>query len=201
MSAVTISTVGSKVHAVTPYNTLFVAAARRLAGTWHAPTWVFDARDEDRVRKMCMKYFGSDGRLIDTCTVRVVLDETVSSSRAPITLNGRPIAAALDRDSGARIGENVVLLEGSFGSGGSRNHWTTCVKRGGATVLLRDFPRAAALSLIETPRAGFTVTLEEEVAPINVSELMHEREKLTARIAEIDALIERASSEVPRPTE
>lgn len=186
---VSITTTDSQVRVRSPYNTWFAPAARKLGGNWVEPDWVFDRRDEDRVRALCLQLYGTDGFRSDLCTVRVTYDADERELQGPLTVNGRIVAQARGRDSGARLGEGVVLLSGSFTSGGSMKNWTTRAGSGGAVVLVRDFPRAAAEAL-----AGSDVTIEPEAPLIDREALAAERERLVARLAEIDALLTTVSA-------
>lgn len=172
------------VHA--PYNTIFIAAAKRLGGKWVTPNWVFDIRDEGRVRELCMQIYGSDGRVQDLCTVRAELDSSSKNYAGPIEIAGRTVARAYGRDSGAKLGEGIVLLKGGFDSGGSVKNWKTITKDG-TVVLVRDFPRAIAQKMIED---GATwLSIEPEAPVINHDTLRAERTRLFARIAEIDEIL------------
>lgn len=191
MSKITITATGNMVAVNAPYNSEFISAAKRLGGRWNAPEWVFDARDEARVRALLIECYGTDGEVADLVTIRIEWTENESAKRASIEANGRTIARADGRDSGARLGDGVVLLDGEFGSGGSRANWTTTA-RAGTVVLVRDFPRAAAEALVAAPGRGRQYSIEPEApeAPVvDADALRAERERLVARIAEIDALL------------
>jgi DNA repair protein RadC len=47
-----------------PYHPNFPARARGLGGTWDAArrVWLFDAREEDRVKSLCREIYGTDGK-------------------------------------------------------------------------------------------------------------------------------------------
>lgn len=194
MSAgVSISKTGSSVRVVAPYNKGFVDDARLLAGRWEKPAWVFDALVETQVREACMSWYGSDGVITRTCTVRVNFPPHFSKN-GPIRLGGRPIAEAIGRAAGVTLGRDVILLSGGFGSAGSYAHPRTVVDEEGATVLLRDFPTARAELLIAKPQRGIVVTIVPEVA-MDAEALTAERGRLMARLAEIDALLKDAEEQ------
>lgn len=46
-----------------PYNTYFIDGARTLSGKFKKPEWVFDLRDEQSVRELCMEAYGPVPRL------------------------------------------------------------------------------------------------------------------------------------------
>lgn len=184
----TKSVTGDTFPVTAPYNSEFISAAKRLGGRWDAPEWVFDARDEARVRALLIECYGTDGEIADLVTIRIEWTENESAKRASIEANGRTIARADGRDSGARLGDGVVLLDGEFGSGGSRANWTTTA-RAGTVVLVRDFPRAAAQALVAAPGRERQYSIEPEAPAVDADALRAERERLVARIAEIDKLL------------
>jgi len=179
---VTITTTDTQIAVVAPYNPEFVDAARRIAGKWHAAdkSWRFDIRDEARVRELCQTIYGSDGRTQDLVTVRVRFEKAAAVRCGPIAVAGRTIARAFGRDGGAKLGDGVILESGGFRSGGSVKNWETQVVDGTA-VLVRDFPRATAEQL------GLDIV--DEAPVIDRVALQAERDRLVARIAEIDALL------------
>jgi hypothetical protein len=203
MNNTTITTTDTQITVTGPYNSEFIAKARRLAGKWHAPSWVFDIRDENAVRAACLKCYGTDGHTTDLVDVRVTIPHDgrgVGGARGPIELFGRTLARAFGRDSGAKLGDGVVVEAGGFGSGGSMKNWTTTVKDD-TVVVLRDVSRA----LVDAhDNDDFIVAIIGGAAPDNrdllVAErrtlLMAERRKLLDRVAEINALLD-LSNECP----
>lgn len=181
------------IRVVSPYLPAFVAAAKRLGGRWQAPAWVFDVRDEPRVREICLQHYGTDGAPAagPVVTLRVVFEADYGEYNAPIRVAGREIAKALGRDSGATLGDGVVVLEGTFTSGGSMKNWKTLVGSKGATILLRDVPAVWVDRLAkDLPDGVVSVTVEQEEPVIDRTALAEERARLMARLAEIDKLLE-----------
>lgn len=164
-NAITCTVLDGRVQVESPYNAGFVVAAKRLAGKWAAPAWVFDARNEAAVRSALRRWYGTDGTApADTVSIQVALGEDDSVCRGPVQIAGRTIARAAGRDSGARLGDGVVLLRGGFDSGGSVKNWCTNV-RADTAVLLHDIPRVMARKLAEDPSQGVTIVSEEPEAP------------------------------------
>jgi DNA repair protein RadC len=54
---------GGRIVVSTPYHPNFPARARLLGGDWDAlkHVWIFDAREDDRVRSLCREIYGTDG--------------------------------------------------------------------------------------------------------------------------------------------
>lgn len=192
--AIKITTTATQVRVESPYNAKFVASARALGGKWTAPCWAFDIRDDDRVRELCLQHYGEDGRTCEHVTLRAVFLPGIGALGDSIYLAGRVIASAFGRDSGAKLGSGVVLLSGGFGSGGSAKNWKTVTNSAeGATVLVRDVPRAIADRLmtpggLDGERAD-SVTIEPESPVVDRQALTDERARLVARIADIDAIL------------
>jgi hypothetical protein len=188
MPKITVS--GARMTAGVPYNTKFISAAKKLGGKWVAPDWVFDARDEQRVRDLCRDIYGSDGITSDLVTLRIEWRSGNASNQSAFTVYGRVIATAFGRDSGAKLGDGIVLLAGAFSSGGSVKNWETTVGAG-TVVLVRDFPRAAAINYIakqtENDRRIYSIEIEE--ALIDRDALTAERDRLMARLTEINRLL------------
>lgn len=171
-----------------PYNTDFIAEARKLNGKWDGATkaWKFDIRDESRVREICLNVYGNDGLAKNLCTLKVIFPNSEYADKGPIEICGRPIARAFGRDSGAKLCEGIVLLNGNFISGGSMKNWITTVN-GGTTVLVRDFPKSKAEELISQNPEKYSI--QDETPIVNKDELLKEKQRLLDRLAEIENLL------------
>lgn len=191
---VQIKSDGQNISVYSPYNPDFPRAAKQLGGKWDpaARAWTFDARDEQRVRDLCVEIYGTDGNTPtgDLITIRVTVkpDSRWYADKGGLFFAGRCVAYARGRDSGARLGDGVVVLEGGFKSGGSMKNWTTKCSDDGAVFEIRDVPRAKA---IEAKEASASYIDSVEIIEQNVSKsaLEEEKQRLLARIAEIDALL------------
>lgn len=129
-----------KLLVFSPYHQNFIRRSHNLGGRWVEDTkaWEFDARDRERVRKCCLEVYGDDGTPQDKLyTMQAKSKIEIRVSRGSVYLGGYQIARAYDRDSGARLGEGVILLEGEIASGGSRNYWETIVREG-SVIEIKD---------------------------------------------------------------
>ena len=173
-----------------PYHEGFVGKARNMGGKWQSPFWVFDIRNEDLVRQACINCYGTDGQgVIDTVTLKVSLDSGYYRLKSAITLCGRTIARAFDRDSGARLGDGIVLLTGGFFSSGSMKNWATEVSADGATVLIHDFPKIRVEDAKNESEYITILDVIDEKKNIDIASLAEEKNRLLARIAEIDQMV------------
>lgn len=173
-----------------PYHAEFVAKAKNMGGKWQSPRWVFDIRNENLVRQACIDCYGTDGETTaDTVTLKVSLAGGSYCLRSAITLCGRTIARAFGRDSGARLGDGIVLLEGEFISSGSMKNWATEVREGGAIVLIHDFPRVRISDAKKESESITVLEVIDESENTDIESLVKEKERLLARIAEINQII------------
>ena len=189
--AVKVETTSSHVLVTSPFHPDFPREARRLGGKWNSPVWQFDVRDEQRVREMCQRIYGTDGTAaagdLVTLRCRIAENRYWDAPRQGLYVAGRCVARATGRDSGAHLGDGVVLLEGTITSGGSMKNWNT-IARGPVLLEIRDVPRPAALAAIaDPPDSDLVIEIIEQ--GINREALLEEKRALEARIAEIDAAL------------
>ena len=182
-----------KIAVKSPYNIDFVEEARRRNGSFNSTKkeWFFDERDEDYIRELCIKIYGTDGEITaETVNVRVTVNSTWAEWRGGLALYGRQIARAWGRDSGAKSGEGVIWVSGDGAdSGGSVKNWRTIIAAG-TVIELRDIPK----SLVENNNIPDELSVEIiSENSIDKDALKAEREKLTARIDEIDKLLDTKS--------
>ncbi len=187
--AVKIEIHGGSLTVKSSYNENFAHKARLLGGKWDREDkcWAFDARSEGLVRELCQRVYGDNGITADTVTLRVRWTKREEQGCGSVSLGGRVIASASGKNSGASWGRDVVVLAGYCGSGGSTKYWHTWVGAG-TEVLLRDFPRTLATQFCADPSEPIC-TIEPEKPVIDKAALATERERLLARVAEIDALL------------
>lgn len=136
-----------------PYHPECSHMAKNIGGKWWAEKklWYFDLRDNDRVATMAAKLWGSDGSDSsekDVVTIRLSFPNGYGASKSGISIAGRSIAYAWGRDSGAKLGEGIIVIEGSAYSGGSVKNWTTSIRKG-SVFEVRDLPRGALKILNE----------------------------------------------------
>ena len=190
---ISITRSGSDISVGSPFHPAFVNRAKELGGKWDstAKVWTFDARDEDDVRALCRAVYGTDGspdtKLVD---LRITFKSGARAGQRAVYVCGREIARAWGRDSGAKLGEGVKLVEGRITSGGSSKNWATVVDAG-SVFIVRDVPEAKARAEAEACNTDeFSIEiLTSAPAAVDVSALQAEREKLVARMAEIDAIL------------
>lgn len=193
MSIIKIATDGNTTTLRSPYHPNLPTQAKALGGKFDSFTkaWNFDARDEERVREMAIGIYGTDGTDTETVTVRIEVGEgndLVSRDREALYLGGQEIARAFGRDSGAKLGDGVVVIEGRAESGGSAKNWDARLAAG-TVVEIRDVPRGFGERIVEQAAEHGRIADAKIVdeASDRREALEAERAKLLARIAEIDA--------------
>ena len=137
---ITFQIIDDKVKVTTPYNADFVAKCRNFRGKWEPKekAWYFDDTLIDHVRETLMEFFGTTGEVpYENCTLQVD-NFDASCMTGPVILFGRIIAKAFGRDSGAKLGDDIVLLSGTIDSSGSVKNWSTIVNK--ATLHIKNFP-------------------------------------------------------------
>lgn len=199
MSTVSIRLKNGAVECVCPYTPGFPAAARDLGGKWNGTAWVFDVRDEMRVRDLCMDIFGTDGSPSELVTMRVTAGRGVFDGIGADTelyLCGRVVAKVFSKnDQRAKLGPGVVITSGRFMGGGSgRNPHIDYAE--GTVFELRDVPAAMARDMqaanpemIEIIGSPLSPPAADVQVPPEVQALIDERAALLARLAEIDAAL------------
>ena len=165
-----------------PYNAGFVAHCRRLGGKWNAAEkyWAFPGMVREQVLAVLAEVYGwkPDSKSV---TVKITAKRGIEVRRDAIRFAGRVICEASGRDTGARLGADVIQLEGKIYSGGSMRYWETCIKAG-SIFILRDIPDTAAVA-----DADWAVEIVQDEQRPDVEALKAEREKLLKRLAQIDA--------------
>jgi len=185
MRGINISITDDLAFVYTPYHPAFIKLIKKIGSSkWDGVNqcWVLPAVEVDQVRNYMMEVYGETDLTDHSTDVDVII--TFKSEKTalcqPVYAFGRAIVRATGRDSGARTCEGVTFLDGYIKSGGSRANWQTIVTAG-TRLLVRGVPRNKVAEW-----DGDIEILEHEV---NREELKGEREKLVARISEIDKIL------------
>lgn len=124
------------VKVITPYNGHFVAKCRNLRGSFKDGAWFFDDSIIDIIKEAMIEIYGVDGtKPVEFCTLKVSNFKGSAHTDA-VMLFGRTIAKAFGRDSNAKLGDDIIFVDGSYSSGGSVKNWYTEVNN--ATFLIKN---------------------------------------------------------------
>lgn len=190
MTTFKFSKQNGKVEVVSPYNSEFVKRARNLRGSWNAQksAWVFDESVEEHVKNAMKECFGVTGEEpVEFCTLHVK-DFTAYVYRDQVDLFGRTIARAFGRDSGAKLGDDIIWLKGKYTSGGSVKNWSTDVEN--AEFEIQNFP------VERTKFEDVQKAVEEGWCEIIYNKKKRTREEIEAEIAKYRELIAELENEL-----
>lgn len=177
---------GSKLDIFTPYNAEFVKRVKQLSGArWNGADkcWQVSAAAEDAIREIMREIYGRDDRPTETVTVRIRIPQEKIEWTGPVVIWGKTLSSASGRDSGARTGASVSLVTGSINSGGSVKNWKSIIESG-AEFIIESVP-ATSVEIVPEWIEIISITRDG----IDLEALHTEKEKLLARIAEIDAIL------------
>lgn len=189
MDAFRVSVYEGVASIYTPYNKDFVSRIKLLGARWNADArcWQINERAIEDVRNAMREIYGRDDLPItQTVDVELVFSRSFSALREPVTIMGRTIASAYGRDSGARIGDGVMFLSGNPESGGSVKNWNTVIPEG-CVIKLPNLPKPAFDNGKNILPEGVICRIVNE--SIDRESLLKEREKLLARLEEIENLL------------
>lgn len=180
---------GGKIAIYTPYDKKFVQTIKRIGSArWNGDAWTVPEDYIDDVRDIMKDIYGRDdqtaGETVD-CEIEFLRD--YDEDKAAVIMFGKTIARAWGRDSGAKVGDDVMLVDGSIGSGGSRANWDTCVYKG-AKFIVKNIPKAR----FEKEKSDYQdeygidakITIVSE--KIDKKALLEEKARLEKRLAEIE---------------
>lgn len=181
-----IENTGAWANIYTPYNKEFIREVKKIGGAkWNgkARCWSIPAYSVDKCREILLDVYGYDDSPVETTTVRVRILEDMTEIKDSVKIFGKTVARAYGRDSGSKVGEDVVLVSGKIDSGGSIENWVSVIEKG-SIVELHNVPVPAI-----KPSDKYEIIKED-----NKGELLKERDRLVARIAEIDMILKGESA-------
>ena len=185
---ISVKKVDDKLHVTSPYNSTFVAKARKLGGKWKDNEWVFDVLAEEPLKAALIDCYGTDGSPEQQIALKIKAKGELSEWRGAVTFGGIPVATAWGRDSGAEVCDGVILSSGKITSGGSVANWRTYVADG-SEFILTSIPK----SVFERKERWAEYWEAEEIYKPGKNareELEEELTRLEARIAEIKKELE-----------
>lgn len=189
--------IDGELKVTTPYNADFVAKCRNFRGKWKKEenAWYFDDSIIEHVRKAMIDFFGTTGEKPYNNCILEVCNFTHSAMTAPVILFGRTIAKAFGRDSGARLGDDIVLIDGDIDSGGSAKNWSTNIIN--ATFRINNFPEPS-LDLPEVKKAideGWVKVIKDDKNKRSEKEIRADIADLLAKVDELQKELEELNNE------
>jgi len=136
-----ISNMGnSKILVCMEYFPKAVSGIKKLGTVrWNADLkgWMVDNDFENEVKDILVEFYGSDGSFSPKIiNIELIANNDINMPQKPVIFAGKVVASAYNRDSGARTGDNVALLEGNINSGGSAKNWETSIEKGSRFKLM-----------------------------------------------------------------
>lgn len=178
-----------KLKVQSEYNADFIRKAHELNGKWSSPYWVFEEKNEKLVRQILTDVYGEDGTPQKEVTVDIDLNKYYSAdyrqNNDEAIFHGKSLCYRPGRDSCVRMQNDAIVVAGGFPHrGGSVKY--PCLNWNDGTVIRVTVPEAVYLA--EKDKDGVTLYESADKAQ-KVKALEDEKERLIARIAEIDAEI------------
>ena len=188
MCKIRVEMAGEKANLYTPYNSEFVKAIKGIGGArWNRDkrAWSIPVESVDVAREIMQRVYGeSDVTTGKKVTIRIKAKESMDAWHDGIYAFGVSLAHASGRDSGARVGENAMLVEGSIDSNGSMKNWTTYVAEG--TIFQITIPESKLEACREEEAEWWEITVLQQGKEEKKTSLIQEREKLLNRVKEIE---------------
>jgi hypothetical protein len=169
-----------------PYSDRFVKEAKKLAGKYKKPDWIFPLEVFNDVKKLCLEIYGEIGEGVkEAVTLRVMFPNGAEIINGALMIKNRSVARAYSRNSDVKFGDNIILRNGKIYSGGSVKNWKTIADRGTVIDIL-GFPKTLVDACIEEYKNYKFEIIGEE---IDKESLKAEKEKIKARLEEIDQML------------
>lgn len=183
-----IEIINDRAFVFTPYNAEFVRKVKKCGGAkWDGDkkAWSVPANTVAQVREIMQEVYGetdlpTSGAKV---SVRVRVVKEIYGNRDSIRFFGKTIASASGRDSGARVGDDVVFVTGKPTSGGSVKNWCTVIPENAEFVV-----HNVVQSMVADDEHIEIISVEQEV-DASTDALRAEKEILLKRLAEINSIL------------
>ncbi len=184
-----------RAYVYTPYSAQFVTRVKQIGGAkWdrEKKCWTIPEDAVGSCRDIMKEVYGETDipDAMPKLCLRVRFITDYEERLAPVAFFGKNLASAMGRDSGAKVGDGVVLEKGEICSSGSAKNWTSMVKKD-AVFLLRDVPQCLyERDYCAADRWGNRLfTVEKVQTGIDRRKLEEEKKALLKRIAQIDSIL------------
>jgi|ERR1035437_9531903 hypothetical protein len=171
------------------YSATFVSEAKKLGGKWNGDnkSWDFDIEDEERVKALLRKIFGTDGdSAVEMVRVEIDLNSIDTISNGTFEMFGRTLLQRRSRDYAVMQHDSVIVVRGGFShTGGSVKH-PNLGQADDTIIEVKSVP----LELAEKAVADYPDAIRIiGDAKIDRSALEAEKAKLLLRLAAIEKLL------------
>lgn len=177
-----------KIYVKSEYNKAFINKARYLQGKWESPYWVFPEDNREEVKELLLDTYGEADILEDeeqqkvTVEIDLELYTDTKGANNELRLDNILLASRTSRNSYVKLADNVMVIQGGFEeSGGSRANPALCPEDN--TILrVKNVP----LPIYEKVKDEDGIRL---ISDVDIIALAKEKDRLLARIAEIDNML------------
>lgn len=197
-----------KIAIYTPYDKKFVQSIKKIGSArWSGSAWTVPEDYIDDIRTLMLDIYGRDDlqNCGETVDAEVDFIRFYDEKWGAVVFCGKTLAQAWGRDSGATVGDDVILVEGDINSGGSRVNWYTRVSEG-SKFIVKKIPKSRFEKEKDELNSNEddyyydenNIRISKSVKYINykiISEiidkdaLLAEKDRLEKRIEEIEKLI------------
>lgn len=187
MCDITVTENNNLISVNSPYNPEFISAAKQISGRWNPDSKTWDFKDDyrEKVHEILADVYGwraeTTGEVVD---VRVTLTG-LNADKRTVYFAGRQIAWRPGRDMRARVADNVIIENGTFPSSGGSVRYPTVIDSPDREVTLK----IKAVPMDSLDAAGMEYEIIEDSGDIDREALEAEKERLTARLEEIEKLL------------
>jgi hypothetical protein len=196
-SAVNITTTSGRLNAETPYHPTFNYHVKLLGARWTGKGWQLDPSNEQRLRELALRVFGTDSPHYDGFTIQIDANQAWRADPikedSVLYFAGRRILNRHARDLPIALGAGVSLVSGDLpASGGSVKYPSLALEeKDGVVVEVLDVP-ADHEALKEALAAGYVKIMTVELAEREALEaerrsVVDKIDSLNARLGRIDA--------------
>lgn len=149
-------------------------ALKKLGAKWNPSEtcWELSAAVRTQAAKILWEHFGGyNSYMKNGAAVTLKALEEVGAGRSSISFFGREIIIGSGRDSGARPGAGVAILEGKIGTNGSARYWRTYAAKG-TVIRVEDLDLEALKEdgVLNVPKYWEVLSIEAPKAPVQHSQ-------------------------------
>jgi hypothetical protein len=183
-----------KVKLEAPYSPSLPTKAKKIGGNFSYDTkaWYFNLRDEEKVRKLAIDMYGTDGETqAELVDIQLKLNGSIGH-RGSLWLQGKLICERRERDTLVRLGHGVIMISGGFPSWGGSRKFPELKPEDNTVLEIRDLPRDHVLAMKEEYEDSITILGEKR----DLDLLLKRKQELLRDLEEVEAKIKKFQGNV-----
>lgn len=166
------------------YNKDFIKGSKMIQGKWNSTYWCFPEENITELRELLLDVYGECGELSEgveaAVTVELDLDEYTDISDC-VRIGSMTVASRPGRDRMVHLSDNTMCIKGGFPESGGSVKNPRVYPKDGTVLRAKNVP----VKLYERIKDMAGVSLVN----VDRAKLIEERERLLARLAEIESLL------------